>query len=229
MPNTSSRASRWLRFSIGNLLVLILGIALGFLPLRLWELRQSPEPQVLVHLQVVEVPRDSLPSLGLDPAELRNSSLATLSDSDALTASLDTLRQVNKAKLLAEPTLVTVTGRPASFNVGGEIPVPVISKDGRTSVEFHEYGTRVDLLPTLLRNGRIRLAISPQISVIDNTRSTNIAEFSVPAVRTRAIEAEIEMADGETVVLGGFAEQSPPTATTRETLVVAKVERVQSR
>ncbi len=229
MFDTSSRTRHWFRFTIGNLLILILGITIGFVPLKLWELREPAQPQILVHLQLVDVPRDSLPALGIDPAIVSHGAVAARDVSDSLSARLESLRQANKAKVLAEPTLVTVNERPAYFFSGGEIPVPVLSKGGTTTVKFQEFGTRVELLPTLLRNGRIRLAISPRISEIDNTHSIIVAGTSVPALRTRSVETEIEMKNGETVVFGGFDEQSQQTETTTETLVVARVEKKKIR
>jgi pilus assembly protein CpaC len=229
MSNTTARTRHWFRFTIANLLILILGIAIGFVPLKLWELREPPKPQILVQFQVVDVSRDSLPTLGIDPANVTNGAVVTRKLNDSLFAHLESLRQADKATVLAEPTLITGNGQPAAFNVGGSFPVPVPSKAGTTTIEYREYGTRVDLLPTLLRNGRIRLAISPRISEIDDTRTIEIDGTTVPSVRTRSVETEIEMEDGETVVLGGFGQQSQQAETNPETLIVARVERVKKR
>ena len=70
---------------------------------------------------------------------------------------LDALQQNRIAKILAEPNLVAVSGRPAQFNVGGEFPILIPQSLGTASVEFKPYGTQVDFLPIVLGNGNIRL------------------------------------------------------------------------
>ena len=74
---------------------------------------------------------------------------------------IDALQQRNIAKILAEPNIVTVSGRPAQFNVGGEFPIVVPQSLGTTSIEYKKYGTQIDFLPIVLGNGKIRLEVRP--------------------------------------------------------------------
>src|SRR4029078_4443318 len=79
---------------------------------------------------------------------------------------MDALKQNNVAKLLAEPTVVVVSGRPGSFNVGGEFPIP--AKDGsKAAVEFRKFGTQLDLVALALGDNLVRLEVRTRVSEID--------------------------------------------------------------
>jgi len=97
---------------------------------------------------------------------------------------IDALRQYNLVKVLAEPTLVTVSGRPASFNSGGEFPIPIPQGLGTTSIQFREFGTRVDFVPIVLGNGHVRLEVRPSVSELDYSRSVTLNGTTVPGIRT---------------------------------------------
>ena len=116
---------------------------------------------------------------------------------------LEALRQNNLAKLLAEPKLVTVSGRPASFNVGGEIPIRVPQSLGTVSIEFHQFGTRVDFVPIVLGNGHIRLEVRPSVSEVDPALSVD----GVPGFRTRWVDTAVEMKSGQTLALAGLIQE----------------------
>lgn len=117
---------------------------------------------------------------------------------------LDALRQYSLVKVLAEPTLVTVSGRPASFNSGGEFPIIVPQSLGTVSIEYRQFGTRVDFVPIVLGNGRVRLEVRPQVSEIDPARSVVIANTTVPGIRTRWVDTAAEMNAGQTLALAGL-------------------------
>ena len=119
-------------------------------------------------------------------------------------ALIEALRQYNLAKVLAEPTLVTISGRPASFNSGGEIPIPVPSGLGTVSIEYRQFGTRIDFVPIVLGNGSIRLEVRPQISDVDPARTVSLNNISVPGFRTRWVDTAVEMKAGQTLALAGL-------------------------
>ena len=108
---------------------------------------------------------------------------SVVNGSSAFFGVLDALRQDNLAKILAEPTLVTVSGRPASFNVGRRDPVPVPQSLGTISIEYKKYGTQVDFVPIVLGNGQIRLEVRPRISELDRRHSVTIAGTTVPGLQ----------------------------------------------
>ena len=120
---------------------------------------------------------------------------------------LDALQQHNIAKILAEPNLVAVSGRPARFNVGGEIPILVPQSLGTTSIEYKPFGTQVDFLPIVLGNGNIRLEVRPRISEIDASRSVTIQNSVIPALTVREVDTAVEMKAGQTFALAGLIQE----------------------
>ena len=129
---------------------------------------------------------------------------AIMNDSAAFFGFLEALRQYDLVKVLAEPTIVTVSGRPASFSSGGEFPILVPQSLGTMSIEYREFGTRVDFVPIVLGNGRIRLEVRPLVSEIDPARSVTINNTTVPGLRTRWADTAVEMNAGQTLALAGL-------------------------
>lgn len=125
---------------------------------------------------------------------------------DAFFGVLEALRQDNLMKVLAEPTLVTVSGRPAFFQVGGEFPIIVPQSLGTVSIEYKRYGTQVDFVPIVLGNGRIRLEVRPRVSEIDVSRSVVINSTTVPGLRVREVDTGVEMQAGQTLAIAGLVE-----------------------
>ncbi len=123
--------------------------------------------------------------------------------SNAFFGFLEALRTYNMAKLLAEPTLVTVSGRPASFNVGGQFPILIPGGLGTVSIQYKEFGTRVDFVPIVLGNGNIRLEVRPAVTERDDAAGVN----GVPAIRERWVDTAAEMKAGQTLALAGLVQQ----------------------
>jgi len=123
---------------------------------------------------------------------------------DSFFGFLEALRQYDVVKVLAEPNLVTVSGRAARFNSGGEFPILIPQSLGTLSVEFREFGTRVDFVPIVLGNGYVRLEVRPEVSEIDEARSVTLGNVSVPALRVRSVDTAVEMKSGQTLALAGL-------------------------
>jgi pilus assembly protein CpaC len=119
---------------------------------------------------------------------------------------IDAMRRNDLAKILAEPTLVTVSGRPAFFNDGGEFPVPVPQSLGTISIQWKKYGTQVDFVPIVLGNGRIRLEVRPRVSELDPARSIALAGTTIPALKVREVDTGVEMQAGQTLALAGLVQ-----------------------
>ncbi|MBL9124628.1 MAG: type II and III secretion system protein family protein, partial [Planctomycetaceae bacterium] len=117
---------------------------------------------------------------------------------------LDFLRQYDLMKIMAEPNLVCVSGRPAFFNSGGEFPIIVPQSLGTVSIQYKKYGTQLDFVPIVLGNGNIRLEVKPRVSEIDNTRAVIINNNTVPALKTREAETGVEMQAGQTLAIAGL-------------------------
>ncbi|HEY1783959.1 MAG TPA: pilus assembly protein N-terminal domain-containing protein [Pirellulales bacterium] len=114
------------------------------------------------------------------------------------------LQRNNILKVLAEPTLVTTSGRPAYFLSGGEMPIPVPQSLGTISIQFRKFGTQVDFVPIVLGSGRIHLEVRPKISEIDPTVSITLNGSTIPGFRTRECDTGVEMNAGQTMALAGL-------------------------
>ncbi|RAS24257.1 pilus assembly protein CpaC [Paraburkholderia bryophila] len=124
-----------------------------------------------------------------------------------LFANLSLLENNNLARILAEPTLVALSGQSASFLAGGEIPVPVPQALGSTSIVYKPYGVGLTLTPTVLSPQRIALKVAPEASQLDFTNAVTISGVSVPAFTTRRADTTVELGDGESFVIGGLIDR----------------------
>ena len=117
---------------------------------------------------------------------------------------LKALQTESLAKVLAEPVLVTTSGRPATMLSGGEFPVLVPQGVGAVSIEFKEFGVRMEAVPIVLGNGRLRLDIAPEVSDRDVSNSINVDGLVVPGISVRRVNTQVEMRFGETLMIGGL-------------------------
>ena len=189
---------------------------------------------VMLQTQIMEVSRTKLRQLGIDWATMfgddyiasgaaglitsrpgealgnfqsspsANFNVGILEGNSAFYAVVRSLRQNNLAKVLSDPTLVAIDGRPASFNSGGEFPIPVPAGLGQVGIEFREYGTRLDFVAKVKGDGRIWLEVRPMVSEIDPGRSVSIEGTSVPGIRTRWVDTAVELRAGQTLALAGL-------------------------
>jgi pilus assembly protein CpaC len=115
-------------------------------------------------------------------------------------------------EVLAEPNIVAMDGKEASFLAGGEYPYPVVqgtsSGSGAVTINFKEYGIRLNFIPTIMPNGNIRLQVAPEVSQLDFSDAVEISGFQVPAITTRKVNTEVELGDGETFVIGGLLDNN---------------------
>ncbi|TDS73177.1 pilus assembly protein N-terminal domain-containing protein [Comamonas sp. JUb58] len=126
-----------------------------------------------------------------------------------ITAQLGFLEGNGLARVLAKPTLVAQSGQTASFLAGGEIPIPVPSGGSNSiSIQYKEFGVKLQLTPTILSNERIALKVAPEASDLDYTQGVTINDISVPALRTRRADTFVELADSESFVIGGLVSRS---------------------
>ena len=129
-----------------------------------------------------------------------------VSGNNAFYGILDAMRQDNLLKVSSEPTLVTVSGRAASFNSGGEIAIPVAQSLGTISMEWKTYGTTVNFVPIVLGNGNIRLEVRPEVSELDSSQSQIINGTIVPGIKTRKADTGVEMQAGQTLAIAGLVQ-----------------------
>jgi pilus assembly protein CpaC len=111
-------------------------------------------------------------------------------------------------RILAEPTLVALSGQEANFLVGGEYPIPVVQGVGQGStsitVMYREYGVRLRFKPRVMGEGLIELYVAPEVSEISEVGAVEIQNFSIPAVVTRKAETTLEMKNGQTFAMAGL-------------------------
>lgn len=134
--------------------------------------------------------------------------LIAASASRGLFANLSILEANGLVRVLAEPTLVTLSGQSASFLAGGEIPIPVPQALGTTTIQFKPFGIGLTVSPTVISNQRIALKVAPEASDLDPSRGIQINGASVPAIVTRRADTMIELGDGESFVIGGLVSRN---------------------
>ena len=108
---------------------------------------------------------------------------------------------------LAEPNLIRVNGKEASFLAGGEYPYPVVQSAAaatRCRIMFKEYGIRLHFTPTVLGGDLINLKVKPEVSSLDFTNAIVLDGFRIPALTTRRAETEVELQDGQTFAIAGL-------------------------
>jgi len=119
------------------------------------------------------------------------------------------LQQKGDLKLLANPQLLCLSGEKASFLVGGEIPVAVaqIAAAGgvpAATIQWKEYGVRLNFVPTIVDTNLVNLKISPEVSSLDWANAITLSGYRVPAIHTRKADATVELNSEQSVVLGGL-------------------------
>jgi pilus assembly protein CpaC len=122
-------------------------------------------------------------------------------------ADIEALETKGVVEVLAEPNLLAANGKEASFLAGGEYPYPVAQGSGGTvtvTIQFKEYGIRLNFIPTITPRGTIRLQVAPEVSQLDFTNAVTLSGFEVPAITSRKVNTEVELQDRQTFVIGGL-------------------------
>ena len=143
---------------------------------------------------------------------------------------LRALRQNGLVRVLAEPNLITMSGHRANFLAGGEFPVPIPQATGAAgansvTVDFREFGVRLDFLPFVMEEDRIRLSVMPEVSTIDLTLGTTLVAGGdpVPGLNTRRANTTVELQPGQTLAIAGLLQIELGGQTSRS--VTSKSER----
>jgi pilus assembly protein CpaC len=125
-----------------------------------------------------------------------------------LGAVVKALQQRNLLQILAEPNLIAVNGKEASFLAGGEFPFPIAQPSAggvsTVTISFREFGVRLKFTPVIQPNGNIHLRVVPEVSTLDFTNAVTVAGTTVPAISTRKADTEFELQDGQSFVIAGL-------------------------
>jgi pilus assembly protein CpaC len=114
-------------------------------------------------------------------------------------------------RALAEPNLIAMNGQTASFLAGGEFPIPVVqgsSNSNAVTIQFKEYGVRLNFKPTIIDEDHIRLELEPEVSTIDFANGVRFSGFVIPALRTRRARTGVELRDGQSFALAGLLDNN---------------------
>jgi pilus assembly protein CpaC len=124
-----------------------------------------------------------------------------------LGAVIEALQSKNLLQILAEPNLIAVNGKKASFLAGGQFPFPIVQPGAgftAVTISFKEFGVKLEFTPVIMPNGNIHLTVAPEVSTLDFADALTISGFTVPALSTRKAETEFELTDGQSFVIAGL-------------------------
>jgi pilus assembly protein CpaC len=126
-------------------------------------------------------------------------------------ATIKALQGRNLLQILAEPNLIAVEGKEASFLAGGEFPFPTLTATSTggavapvVTVQFKKFGIQLGFTPKLTPTGAVHLKVRPEVSALDFANAVTLQGFLIPAVSTRQAETEVILRDGETFAIAGL-------------------------
>jgi pilus assembly protein CpaC len=117
---------------------------------------------------------------------------------------LSLLEEKGLAKVLAEPTLVTLTGQEARFLAGGEIPIPLSSALGTVTVQWKKFGIQLAFTPTVLDPGTINLKLAAEVSDVDPSNGIQVGGLVIPGLTSRQAETTVRTGDGKSFAIAGL-------------------------
>lgn len=125
-----------------------------------------------------------------------------------LGATIEALQSRSLLQILAEPNVLAIDGKPASFLSGGEFPYPTLQGGGAglgaVTIQFREFGVRINFLPRITARGTIRLQLEPEVSSLDFANGLVFQGFTIPALNTRRVQTEVELKDGQSFAIAGL-------------------------
>ena len=121
---------------------------------------------------------------------------------------IDALKEEGLVKILAEPTLISLSGQSADFLAGGEFPVPVPQGLGTTAIEYKSFGVGVSFKPVVLSDRKISMKVTPEVSELDFSTAVLLEGFVVPGLSTRRASTVVELGDGESFAIAGLLKEN---------------------
>jgi len=133
-----------------------------------------------------------------------NAVLRFTTGGDDWTVFFDALKENGLAKILAEPTLVALSGQEANFLAGGEFPIPMPQALGTTTIMFKKFGVGLTFTPTVLGGNVISMRVAPEVSELDFRNAVVLNGFVVPSITTRRASTVVELRDGQSFAIAGL-------------------------
>ena len=179
--------------------------------------------QVILEVRILEASRTAMQDIGVN-LNVFSQSFAVLTGQGLLGVSspaasithratagsvtidsqIQALEERGIVRTLARPTLVAVSGEKASFLAGGEFPFPVPDGRDRITVQFRQYGVKLNFLPVVRDNGWIRMLIEPEVSQLDPNNSLTVDGLTIPALSVRRANTTLELKPGDTFSMAGL-------------------------
>ena len=117
---------------------------------------------------------------------------------------LQALINEGKARILSRPSITTMSGKAANILIGGRIPIPVSDGNGNVSIDWHEYGMKLNIEPVVDSEDKITSKVHAEVSTLDYSHGVKIDSFSVPGIATREAESEVNVRSGMIMAIGGL-------------------------
>jgi pilus assembly protein CpaC len=121
-----------------------------------------------------------------------------------LAATIKALESKSLLETLAEPNVLAINGKPASFITGGEFPFPIVGALGAVSIAFREFGIRINFLPVITPRGTIQMQVAPEVSALDFANAVTFQGSTIPALSTRRVQTNVELESGQSFVIAGL-------------------------
>lgn len=128
-----------------------------------------------------------------------------------LGAVIKALESRRMLETLAEPNVLAINGKPASFITGGEFPFPMVQPGtgfGAVSIMFREFGIRINFLPVVTPRGTIQMQVAPEVSALDYGNAVTFQGYTIPALSTRRIQTNVELESGQSFVIAGLLDRT---------------------
>jgi len=127
-------------------------------------------------------------------------------------AALDLAETNGLVTTLSQPNLTALSGETADFLAGGEFPIPISQGLGATSVEYRNYGVKLNYTPTVLANGRISIRVAPEVSELSTQGAVTLNGFQIPALITRKASTTVELGSGQSFMIAGLMSNNAQSA-----------------
>lgn len=157
--------------------------------------------QIMLRVRVGELKRDVLKNMGLGLHAVITAGSATIG----------LLERNEVFRVLAEPTLVAISGETAKFLAGGEFPVPIAQQGGTMSVDYKPFGVGVEFTPRVLSENRIRLTVTSEVSELSTAGAVTMDTIKIPSIATRRSQTTVELGSGESFMIAGLLRDDSAT------------------